>query len=99
MLSEWSGWSPCDCTGLSTRHRGTRQSNNECGIPCSGALVETQRCQTTCHKKLINCAFGPWSAWDACTAGLTQKWRTREIVTPSELHGGEACTGEIKEIA
>merc|ERR1712216_395406 len=29
-LAPWVDWSPCDCTGLSTRHRSIKQANNEC---------------------------------------------------------------------
>jgi len=106
-LHEWSTWSASDCTGLCTRHRGTKQANNECGTPCSGSLIETKRCPTTCHKTPVDCKFGAWTKWagtkgtklDACTAGETQKQRTREIITPQDLHGGMACNGITMETA
>jgi len=99
VLHDWNDWSASDCTGLCTRHRGTMQANNECGVPCEGALTETKECPTTCHKKPVTCAFGPWTTWGSCVAGQQQNFRTRAIITPEAINGGRACMGNTKEIS
>jgi len=102
-FAEWQTWSAGDCTGLCERQRSVANHNNECGNPCTGPMIETKRCATTCHKPAIDCAFGEWTEWTGvqsslpCSGEERQKIRTREITTPEELHGGEACDGVQKQ--
>lgn len=78
------------------RERSKATSNNECGEPCSGALLESQSfVQDKCVKKVTDCMFGVWSEWTLCHSSADQSVRSRSIVQqPTDT--GRPCEGPTK---
>lgn len=102
-LKEWSDWSDGDCTGLCQRERDIATQKNECGEPCKGSFIETKSCDTNCHKlpavckDSVDCEWGQWSDWGACTApcGGGQRTRYRDIKS-SPQGNGKLCESKTK---
>jgi len=103
-VSDWNEWSSGDCTGLCERERRIVQHNNECGTPCNKSLVETQggeECLSCSAPEEIDCKWGSWTDWSACTCpcGGGQHTRDRRIET-SPKGGGKMCEAKNRtEIA
>lgn len=105
VMGNWSDWSDCPatCSNVAappasvTRTRPLLQAAAWGGLPCSGALKETQDCKlTSCP---IGCSYNAWSLWTPCSkiCGLGSTKRTR--TTNPELYGGADCTGsKVEEV-
>lgn len=102
----WSEWSAGFCTGLCERERGIAQTSNQCGTPCVGSLTQTKACVPHCHKKPlcgpedVDCQWGAWTPWTACTSscGGGQRTRMRDIAVHKYGYG-EACRALTKSEA
>jgi len=95
MFSAWKDWSAGDCTGLCERQRTVETPNNECGIPCTGGLIETSNqsaCQTSPCLLKQDCEWDDWSTWGgcSCTCGGGQHQRDRHIMK-APIGGGDLC--------
>ncbi len=96
-LGDWNAWSACLCEGLQERNRVIVKHNNECGIPCEDALIQTQNCDIECLKEPVNCALKEWGDWVGCDTGNAyQKERTRAYEEPE--NGGEGCNATTREV-
>eukprot|EP00929_Paragymnodinium_shiwhaense_P017133 TRINITY_DN1260_c0_g1_i1.p1 TRINITY_DN1260_c0_g1~~TRINITY_DN1260_c0_g1_i1.p1 ORF type:complete len:1536 (+),score=290.62 TRINITY_DN1260_c0_g1_i1:141-4748(+) len=98
LFKAWSDWCSEDgCTGLRHRLREIDTVNNECGKPCAGAKIETQRDvneEKDCTLPSRSCVLSHWTAWSPCSAG--QRYRRRSVEQlPS--NGGQACEGPLSE--
>jgi hypothetical protein len=97
-LNVWSAWSACSATcgggGTQSRSRTKRQPES-CGGTCSGPLMESQACGSSCCPQ--DCAFSAWGQWSACSAmcGLGQRTRSR-TESPASC-GGTGCVGALSE--
>lgn len=94
-FGQWTEWGNPLCEGLCERTRLVVK-NAICGArPCEGSLIDTKPCESSCSKK-VDCELGQWSLWSQCQMKNGQKYRTREIVKPTQ-HGGMICRGPLKE--
>jgi len=94
----WGAWSPCTktCgTGVTTRTRTEAQKVQFGGAHCIGGPEENKTCNT--HGCPVNCAWGDWSGWTACTAtcgnGTTSRVRSEKT---REAFGGLPCNGSAR---
>ncbi|WAR23497.1 SSPO-like protein [Mya arenaria] len=89
----WSTWGECSvtCGG------GMRNRTRECDMPefggenCAGPADQSEGCSDfPCP---IDCVFGEWIGWSACsvTCANGTRWRSRETFGP--YFGGQDCTG------
>mmetsp|Transcript_139273 Transcript_139273/g.445223 ORF Transcript_139273/g.445223 Transcript_139273/m.445223 type:complete len:1685 (-) Transcript_139273:136-5190(-) len=101
VFSGWSAWQNMGgCIGLCSRQRGIEVSNNECGSPCQGPVIQTiespECLDDDCAVSFTPCTWGAWSEWSACQSSsgdkLGQSYRGRKIEQFPE-GGGAACTG------
>eukprot|EP00929_Paragymnodinium_shiwhaense_P118522 TRINITY_DN90434_c0_g1_i1.p1 TRINITY_DN90434_c0_g1~~TRINITY_DN90434_c0_g1_i1.p1 ORF type:complete len:1555 (-),score=394.78 TRINITY_DN90434_c0_g1_i1:60-4724(-) len=97
-FAAWSDWfSEGGCTGLCRRHRLIKQANNECGQPCTGALVDTKKCiDEKCIVHKVDCQISDWAAWSTCNVASRQRSRSRAVATHPE-NGGLPCTGALTQ--
>eukprot|EP00929_Paragymnodinium_shiwhaense_P087232 TRINITY_DN4747_c0_g4_i1.p1 TRINITY_DN4747_c0_g4~~TRINITY_DN4747_c0_g4_i1.p1 ORF type:complete len:1601 (-),score=442.25 TRINITY_DN4747_c0_g4_i1:271-5073(-) len=94
-FSDWEEWGMASCEGLCQRKRSIKESNNECGMPCGGALIESKRCETVCGLA-VDCKWGEWSEWTLCNSPYGQKLRGRKVQQAPEF-GGKPCVGESQK--
>ena len=99
-FQEWSQWTEPSCVGLCERHRVIGRMNNDCGKPCSGSLLETKHCHTSCGHS-VDCKMSSWTAWSHChnlthTKLRGQRYRHREVLRKPR-RGGLACSGDLEQ--
>jgi hypothetical protein len=105
MFLSWEPWSKCTepCGGgEQQRKRGiTRGVPTSHGGGCSGAFKVVQSCNVqSCDKNCmpVDCIWGPWHEWGACSKCGGQKERSRPILQLPEC-GGRACeAGDAEQI-
>eukprot|EP00392_Amoebophrya_sp_AT5.2_P000201 g201.t1 len=95
ILAEWSEFGTCtaDCGGgIQRRERAILQKPKNGGTPCEAALVQVQGCAKWQCESTVNCAWGQWTSWGACSkecnGGTTTRFRHIETM-PSE--DGASC--------
>ncbi|CAK9027555.1 unnamed protein product [Durusdinium trenchii] len=99
QFSPWQDWySSGGCTGLRYRRRYVNLPNNECGYPCIGPTVESerQRSGTVDCEELFDCSLSAWSSWTSCNSSLDQSIRHRIIEEPASPDGNP-CSGPLNE--
>eukprot|EP00929_Paragymnodinium_shiwhaense_P087746 TRINITY_DN4788_c0_g2_i1.p1 TRINITY_DN4788_c0_g2~~TRINITY_DN4788_c0_g2_i1.p1 ORF type:complete len:1519 (-),score=327.65 TRINITY_DN4788_c0_g2_i1:305-4861(-) len=94
-FNEWEDWSRPSCEGLCQRTRTINGTNNECGAPCTGSLIETKKCPVACGAP-EDCVWGQWTQWSACTTAYGQKTRSRKVGSAPNWRG-KPCNGEATE--
>jgi len=95
-FAEWSDWNEPTCVGLCERQRVIAETNNECGDPCNGPLLETKRCSVSCNVPK-DCVLTDWEEWSACPSkDVGQRYRLRKI-SQEPMNGGEPCKGHFQE--
>eukprot|EP00927_Polykrikos_kofoidii_P009143 TRINITY_DN13795_c0_g1_i1.p1 TRINITY_DN13795_c0_g1~~TRINITY_DN13795_c0_g1_i1.p1 ORF type:complete len:1545 (-),score=151.55 TRINITY_DN13795_c0_g1_i1:291-4925(-) len=93
----WSEWGSSTCAGLRERSREISSFDNDCGMPCSGPLTETQRSVSDCANNTpVDCILSDWADWESCASGYSQKVRSREVVQ-TVLNEGKPCVGPLQE--
>ena len=81
---EWSVWSDCDCTGLRSRSRAILSHANDCGTPCDGVRMETEKCEPDCLLPPHDCHMSEWDSWSECIwLALSEESLGREKWTKS----------------
>lgn len=102
-LSQWNEWTECPvtCGGgnkMRLRYIFTPASNN--GRPCQAALRETTPCATNpCGEGCVDCLWGHWSEWGACSKCGDQRFRQRDIMKLAN-HCGKRCEArDAKEVS
>jgi len=97
-FSSWGKWYDAGgCSGLCLRHRSIEVSNNECGMPCVGAQIESKSCpKEDCLLKSEDCKLSHWSDWSACDSPVDQKYRHRSVLARPR-GDGSPCTGNLNE--
>ncbi|CAD7936456.1 unnamed protein product [Amoebophrya sp. A120] len=95
ILEEWSDYGSCsaDCGGgVHRRERRILQKPQNGGMPCHGSLVEVSGCNDWKCATTIDCVWGYWSSWGACSkecgGGTTTRFRHIDTM-PSE--DGKPC--------
>jgi len=86
VVSDWGAWT--DCTqpcgvGLQERERQIVQEPTYGGQECPESLKEVQGCNEQPCTKAVDCVWGEWVEWGACSrdCGGGQKIRYRHIIT------------------
>jgi len=104
-LTEWSEWDTCTVTcggGQQQRTRYVEKYPSNGGKECTDVLIETAGCNTECcdDKKPVDCAWGGWSEWSACTAECDGGERTRQrmLETPPRNGGAWCPEGSVREV-
>lgn len=97
IFGHWQEWySSGGCTGLRYRRREVTTANNECGYPCSGPTVESERQDVVDCEELYDCSFSAWSSWSSCNSSYDQSIRFRGIEEPASPEGNP-CRGPLNE--
>jgi hypothetical protein len=98
VVSEWSAWGDCTAacgsgTMERTRHIVTPAQGG--GSSFSGSLAEVAGCNTQACDAEVDCLWGEWHAWGACSkpCGGGQKRRFRHI-NQMPKHGGVECLAQ-----
>ncbi|CAJ1422707.1 unnamed protein product, partial [Effrenium voratum] len=109
VFAEWMEWFPLGgCTGLCQRKRLKAQTNNECGQPCSGSLLQTvfrRECYpdyAACVSETRDCVWSAWTSWSSTCFGdgrelrLNQRFRSRNVLKQA-LANGQLCIGPYNQ--
>ena len=105
--SMWDAWSSCSVTcggGQTSRHRHIAQQPTNGGQGVTGAMEETEACNThVCGnpQNSVDCGWGQWHHWSACTCscGGGQKTRDRSIEVAPRGDGSLCAPESMAEIA
>eukprot|EP00397_Hematodinium_sp_SG-2012_P004784 GEMP01004798.1.p1 GENE.GEMP01004798.1~~GEMP01004798.1.p1 ORF type:complete len:1067 (+),score=271.95 GEMP01004798.1:195-3395(+) len=94
-LSDWNPWTICNAEcggGQQTRTRKVEQYSSNKGKPCEATLVEMRGCNIVPCTRAINCEWGQWNGWSACShkCGGGHQNRLRQI-TRLPKSDGKAC--------
>lgn len=95
ILGDWSVWSICSAScggGERTRSRDIAQHPSNGGMACTGALSELRECgRQLCHAlPPVDCIYGEWAEWGACSKCGGERLRTRNIARYPQ-NGGKPC--------
>eukprot|EP00397_Hematodinium_sp_SG-2012_P001621 GEMP01001625.1.p1 GENE.GEMP01001625.1~~GEMP01001625.1.p1 ORF type:complete len:660 (+),score=106.93 GEMP01001625.1:1164-3143(+) len=105
LLSTWGDWGQCSSKcdgGVNQRARHIEQQAEFEGAPCEGYLKEVGTCGNVLCPGMINCKWGEWNDWGACSVDCDggQRNRYRHIITMS-AGGGKECdanaSAEVQE--
>ncbi|CAD7922585.1 unnamed protein product [Amoebophrya sp. A120] len=101
VLSYWTDWTSCSQTcggGQQYRTREVETPASAGGTPCEGNLKEVVACNTDPCVEPVDCKWGEWTEYGACSAscGGGEKVRDREIVVAPRF-GGKLCEPHVKE--
>lgn len=96
VLSDWEGWSACSAScggGMHMRSRSIVQHPLNRGRTCDKALSEIRECaRNSCGgPSAVDCAYGDWEDWQACSRCDGERKRTRKILAYA-ANGGRACS-------
>merc|ERR1719419_1243248 len=97
----WSTWGDCSkpCGGGERQKtRSVRVQEQHGGAVCSGNNTEKESCNNHPCPRVVNCAWGPWQAWEPCskTCGGGISKRRRAVKVQAE-NGGSSCVGHHQE--
>lgn len=96
-FGDWSDWQLPSCDGLCARSRVPTAMNNECGMPCSGPVLETKDCRDMVHCfDPVDCSWADWSDWTVCENSLDQRVSTR-LIKQYPKNNGTVCEGAAKK--
>jgi len=102
QLTDWSPWTACTVTcsrGEHVRHRKVALVASSDGEACKdGGLSQVQECggHACPGPAPVNCKFGDWEDWGACSKCGGQMKRIRSVVA-YPAHGGKGCDLESNE--
>jgi len=104
-LSKWTPWSKCsvDCGGgQRERKRNVLTSpSGRSGRACDNSVKETEPCNTQPCKLCdpVDCVWGDWHDWGACSKCNGQRKRYRFVRQHSECGGTRCSPGDNKQIS
>eukprot|EP00434_Breviolum_minutum_P002626 symbB.v1.2.002319.t1/scaffold123.1/size315817/4 len=106
-FSAWTSWSDCSdrCTGHRQRVRNVGYPAFGGGEACRGSTMELQPCgegqNQFClsHADAVDCIFGPWTSWSACSreCGGGQHISSRQVVRNAQA-AGIPCAGALRRV-
>ncbi|CAE7263303.1 SSPO [Symbiodinium pilosum] len=101
IWSFWTQWSDCSKScdlGSTSRSRSRAVTEQFGGLPCPGVAHQEEECNR--EGCAVDCEWGPWSRWTACSArcddGLSKRFR--DVLVPPK-NDGLPCIGEDEEQA
>lgn len=99
---QWSQWEACpvSCGGAMTKR--TRQVGvpaDGCGKDLSGPNMETKICSKVVCEGDVDCKFGEWGGWGACSASCDGVMSNSRIILQSASGKGKPCAGPLKVYA
>lgn len=94
-MTEWSTWMACSATcggGMHSRGRKVQVMAKNGGRPCDASLSEVRECaRNDClGPQPVDCKYGDWGLWGACSKCSGQRLRYRNIVQYAD-NGGMNC--------
>ena len=99
--SSWTQWSDCSKScdlGSMSRSRSRIVTEDFGGLPCQGVALQEAECNR--EGCAVDCEWGPWSRWTACSAhcddGITKRFRDVLVTAKND---GLPCIGEDEEQA
>jgi hypothetical protein len=100
--AEWGEWSSCSRTcgeGFRFKHRAVASEPAHGGKAAEGDQQLFETCDLgACNVDAVDCQFGSWSAWAACSATFKgTRSRSRQISAYAE-RGGLPCDGPLAEL-
>jgi len=100
VLGTWQVWTSCTKRCEGGQHYRSREVSTPArnfGRPCGGPLQQVQACNTgaCAGKNRVNCVWGSWGQWSACTLSCNggQRMRQRGIAIESQS-GGLPCVAQ-----
>ncbi|XP_067893515.1 hemicentin-1 isoform X1 [Heterodontus francisci] len=99
----WSSWGTCSRTCNGGQMRRYRTCDNprpaSGGRACAGADTQVQRCNTDVCP--VDGSWGPWQAWNDCSAscGGGERRRLRLCNNPVPASGGRSCPGDGSQVS
>lgn len=100
VLADWQKWTSCSkhCEGgQHYRSREVALPAKNYGKPCTDVVAQVQSCNIgPCpDNDRVDCLWGMWHQWSACTTSCNggQKMRQRGIKTEAKM-GGRACSAQ-----
>jgi len=103
-FDDWTAWSGCPVTcggGVDddvarVRYRTIKNYPRGNGLPCKGKTKELQPCNLDPCPDKLDCRWGQWSAYSACSVscGGGQKSRSRIVEQVAE-QGGKPCNRTV----
>lgn len=98
--TEWNNWTPCTVTcgnGTTQRHRScTNPQPQYGGVDCKGPDSQIKECFL--RHCPVHCQWLEFSEWSACSLSCDNGTQYRSRGYVSAKHGGEDCTGDLREI-
>jgi len=98
---DWEEWTPCSKTcegGLTNRVRTLAVKANSCGKPAAGVSRMYASCnQGKSCQPSVDCEFGEWGEWSACTADCNGVKRRSRIISVVGKGQGKFCVGTLKQ--
>ena len=100
VVGAWEDWTTCSLTcggGQQYRHRSIETHASFGGKPCVEQLSEVRACSTQPCQEQVDCVWGEWSDFGACSAscGGGVKFRDRSIAV-APRNGGKLCDAKSK---
>lgn len=94
-LSGWEEWSVCSQScggGQRERSRSIVQESQDLGAPCDAVVREVEGCNEQPCAGMIDCVWGNWVEWGACsvTCGGGNRSRSR-LIKVAPRAGGKLC--------
>jgi len=102
VFGNWAEWSKCSVScggGQQDRTRSIATPASGGGLGVSGALTDVRGCNAEPCGKHLDCKWGEWVQWSACSKSCNggEKTRSRMIeVAPRE--GGKLCAPEVSGV-
>lgn len=95
VIGDWSEWNECSRTcngGQQERNRHVLKAAQDNGEGCEDHLSQYRGCNTQDCAGSIDCEWGHWVEWSACSATCGGGDRSRSrLIKVAPRHGGKLC--------
>lgn len=99
--SDWKPWEACTVScggGVQWRKRDVAKEANYCGNPAIGSDAESRPCNQNSCREDIDCQFGQWSPWSACSCSCEGVRNRHRQVSQFGAGNGKWCEGATKQV-
>jgi len=101
VLSKWSNFGTCTAKcggGYKLRTRAIDVTSRGDGRQCEGKLQDWEPCNSDPCGDNVNCSFGKWELWSACSQPCNGHKSRRRIVGQQAQGDGKQCVGSLEEV-